>query len=185
MNRATLTAAAVLTAVALAGCSSSKTTTPAAAPPAAGGAAPTPTAAAPAAAPAGDAKTVTAALTKAIPTVKLTVTYDATSDPNTRLGRPHQYVSKTAFDDTRVSSLPKAAEDATDNRRDSISYGGTVEVFANDADATAWATYVDKAQQALGGLATPDYIYQHGAVVVRVSHLLTAAQAAEYQKALS
>jgi hypothetical protein len=178
MRRTMSVTVAVAATIVLAGCSSATqntgvpaaTASPAAAPPQAK---------------AQDAAAVTAQLTKAIPPVKLTVTYDATSDPNGRLGRPHQYTSKTAFDDTRVSNDPKAKEDATKDRRDSISYGGTVEVFATADDATAWVKYVDTAQQALGGLLKPDYMYQHGKVVVRVSHLLTPDQAAAYDKALA
>lgn len=184
MRSATLPAIALIASLALAGCSSS--TSPQASPAAAAANSPAvPAAAPPAAAAPFDAKAVTGKLAKTVPTVKLTVTYDATTDPNGKLGRQHQYQSKTAFDDTRVSSSPKAADDAVQGRRDSISYGGTVEVFATDADAETWATYVDKAQQALGPMATPDYIYRHGSVVVRVSHLLSAAQAGDYDKALS
>lgn len=184
MRSATLPALALIAGLALASCSSSATTK--AAPAAAAANSPAaPAAAPPAAATPLDAKAVTEKLAKTVPTAKLTVTYDATTDPNGKLGRQHQYQSKTAFDDTRVASNPKAADDAVGGRRDSISYGGTVEVFANDADAETWATYVDKAQQALGPMATPDYIYRHGTVVVRVSHLLSATQAADYDKALS
>ncbi len=188
MRRTTLALAAALLAGASA-CSSNPAPAAApAAPPAAAAPSSTtpaaPTTAPAASAPAADAANVTAALTKKVPSVKLTVTYDATTDPNGKLGRPHQYVSKTAFDDTRVSGLPKAQEDASKGRRDSISYGGTVETFATAEDAQAWADYVDKGQAALGGMLTPDYIVRKGTVVIRVSHLLTAAQAAEYEKAL-
>jgi hypothetical protein len=177
--RTTLTlAAAVLAASTACTTMSAGTGTPAAAK----------SSAAPAPAPpakATDAAGITRQLTtKGLP-VKLTITYDATSDPNGRLGRPHQYLSKTAFDDTRVADSPQAKEDATKDRRDSISYGGTVEVFPNADDATVWVKYVDGAQQALGGLIRPDYIYQHGAVVVRVSHLLTPDQAKVYEKAIA
>ncbi|MFD9124208.1 hypothetical protein [Kitasatospora sp. NPDC059571] len=120
-----------------------------------------------------DAQTITRQLTtKGLP-VKLTVTYDATTDPDGQLGKPHQYVSRTAFDDTRVADSPKAKEDATGHRRDSISYGGTVEVFASADDAAS------------AGPAGPDYTYRHGAVVVRVSHLLTPDQARAYETALA
>lgn len=179
--RTTLTLAAAVLAAATACTATSAGTSTATTPAAAGNSA------APAAPPAKatDAAGITRQLTtKGLP-VKLTVTYDATSDPNTRLGRPHQYTSKTAFDDTRVADSPQAKEDATKDRRDSISYGGTVEVFPSADDATAWVKYVDGAQQALGGLLKPDYIYQHGAVVVRVSHLLTPDQAKAYEAAIA
>ncbi|MFC9331901.1 hypothetical protein [Kitasatospora sp. NPDC057015] len=170
---------------ATAACSSAP---PAAAPPAAAVAVNSqavPASAAGTAAPVRDAAAVTQQLVRTIPSVKPTVTYDGTSDPNGKIGRPHQYVSKTAFDDTRVSGLPKAKEDESPGRRDSISYGGTVEVFASAEDAKAWADYVDQAQQTTGGLRAPDYIFRNGAVVVRVSHLLTADQASAYGRAIA
>jgi hypothetical protein len=184
MRTTTALAAAGIALAALTACSSSASTAAPAAAPAASAPNAASSAPAPSPAKATDAATVTKQLAAKIPTVKLTVTYDATSDPNGKLGRQHQYVSKTAFDDSRVSGLPKAAEDANQHRRDSISYGGTVEVFATADDAKAWADYVDKAQQALGALMTPDYIYQAGPVVVRVSHLLSADQAAQYKAAI-
>ncbi|GGV16277.1 hypothetical protein GCM10010495_33170 [Kitasatospora herbaricolor] len=132
-----------------------------------------------------DAAAVTQQLIRVIPTVKLTVTYDGTTDPNGKLGRPHQYVSKSAFDDSRVSGLPKAKEDESRGRRDSISYGGTVEIFATPEDARGWADYIDQGQQAMGSLLTPDYIFRNGTVVVRVSHLLTTEQASAYGRAIA
>lgn len=131
-----------------------------------------------------DAAGVTAKIAKVIPSVKLTVTYDATTDPNGKLGRQHQYSSKTAFDDTRVSGNPKAKEASKEGRRDGIAYGGTVEVFPTVEDAQAWVKYIDGLQQALGSLVTPDYVYRQGAVVVRVSRLLTPDQAAGFEKAI-
>lgn len=181
MRRSMLTALAITAAtVALASCSSSAQrvtvlpTSAASSPVAARSQSATP-----------DAAAVTAKLTTAIPSVKLTVTYDATSDPNGRLGRPHQYTSKTAFDDTRVSGTAQAQGDATQNRRDSISYGGTVEVFPTADDAAAWVKAIDIEQQAFSGLVRPDYMYQHGKVVARVSHLLTPDQAAAYDRAIN
>lgn len=130
-----------------------------------------------------DAISVTKQVTAAIPTVKTTVVYTDATDPNGKLGRPHQYVSKTAFADSRISKA-KAKEDAN-GRSDAISYGGTTEVFATDADAKAWVDYVDQIGQAVGGLVTPDYLLRHGRVVLRVSHLLTTAQVAEYKAVLA
>ncbi|MFJ8039451.1 hypothetical protein ACIRBX_02920 [Kitasatospora sp. NPDC096147] len=135
------------------------------------------------AAPAPDAKSVTEKLARTLP-VRLTVTYDATSDPNGKLGRPHQYLSKTAFDDTRVSDSPKAKDGASQGRRDSISYGGTVEVFATPEDAETWVKYVDAMQATFSGFSTPDHLYRSGVTVVRVSHVLTADQAKAYENAI-
>lgn len=160
-------------------------TTPAAQPPVSTpAAAPATQATAPPGAPAVDAAAVTRQLAAAGLPVRLTVVYDAGTDPNGKLGKPQQYVSKTAFDDTRVSNLPKASADASRGRRDSISYGGTVEVFATAADAQGWAEYIDKSQQSMGTQIAPDHILRKGTVVVRVSHLLTPDQAKAYERAL-
>jgi hypothetical protein len=130
-----------------------------------------------------DAAAVTERLTEAIPTVKTTVVYTDASDPNGKLGRPHQYLSKTAFTDTRI---PYAKAHADDNgRKDALSYGGTTEVFATDADAKAWVGYIDKIGQAVGGLVTPDYLLRNGRIVLRVSHVLTTAQVNEYKAVLA
>ncbi|WP_431683250.1 hypothetical protein [Kitasatospora sp. KL5] len=131
----------------------------------------------------GDATAVTKQLLATGLPVKLTVTYDGTTDPDGRLGQPHQYVSKTAFDDTRVSNSPLAKEDAVGHRRDAVSYGGTVEVFATPEDAEAWVQGPGSGQAA-GSSARPDYVYRSGVVVVRVSHLLTPEQAKAYASAI-
>jgi hypothetical protein len=130
-----------------------------------------------------DAASVTKQVTAAIPTVKTTVVYTDATDPNSKLGRPHQYVSKTAFADSRIPHA-KAKED-DGGRPDAISYGGTTEVFATEADAKAWVKYVDTVGQAIGGLVTPDYLLRQGRVVLRVSHLLTTAQVADYKAVLA
>ncbi len=167
---------------ALTACSSGSSS-PSTAPPGSGTAAASTQPSTPAPAKALDAAGMTAKLAKTIPTIKLTVTYNATSDPNQRMGRPHQYLSKTAFDDTRVSDNPKASERAKD--RNDIAYGGTVEVFATPEDAETWFKYIDGLSQALGGMVQPDYYYRNGAVVVRVSHLLTPEQAKQYEQGIS
>ncbi|MEC3992266.1 hypothetical protein VSR01_01375 [Actinacidiphila sp. DG2A-62] len=131
-----------------------------------------------------DAATVTKQLAAAVPSVKLTVTYTEATDPNSRMGRPHQYVSKTAFADSRVSTNPKAKDEA-DGRPDAISYGGTVEVFAADADAKAWVDGIDKMGQAVSSLVTPDYLLRQGRYVIRASDLLTPGQVAEYKAVLA
>ncbi|MFB7672965.1 hypothetical protein ACFC26_16305 [Kitasatospora purpeofusca] len=163
-------------------------TTPAAAAPASTSAAASAPAAPPSSAPAttksASAEAITKGLTaKGLP-VKLTVTYDATTDPNGKMGRPGQYISKVAFDDTRVSGTEQAKTDEVQGRRDSISYGGTIETFASEEDAKTWATYVITVSKAVGGLVTPDYVYQRGTTVARVSHLLTPDQAKAYEAAI-
>jgi hypothetical protein len=173
MNRATLTITAMAAAtIALAGCSSSKTS-PAAAP----APADHPTAAAPAkAATALTADQAFAAITKTVPSAKLGGEVTAASDPNHLLGRPDEYTSKITFTDSRVS-----ASDAANLPPGDIDLGGSVEVFATAADAQARATYIQAVVK--GVPAAAEYDYEHGTILIRVSHYLTPAQAADYQKA--
>lgn len=105
--------------------------------------------------------------------VTLTVVYTAASDPNHLLGRPGQYTAKVAFEDARVKGSDPTELDAIDN-------GGSVEVFATAAQAAARITYI----QAFAALA-PEYDYQQGGVLLRVSHLLTPDQAKAYATALA
>ncbi|MEW1911837.1 hypothetical protein AB0442_25920 [Kitasatospora sp. NPDC085895] len=132
----------------------------------------------------GDAAAVTRRLLAAGLPVRLTVTYTGADDPDGLLGRPGQYASKAAFDDTRVSDSPLAREEAAGRRRDAVSYGGAVEVFAAPEDAGARADDLAGRQQPGTGGARPDYVYRSGVVVVRVSHLLTPEQAQAYARAI-
>ncbi|MBB1244897.1 hypothetical protein GL263_15175 [Streptomyces durbertensis] len=128
------------------------------------------------------AEEATKALAAKIPTMKLTVVYDEDTDPNKRLGRPHQYVGKTAFADSRVDTA--AANEAADGDTHSIDYGGTVETFATEAAATTWVKYVEDMSKALGGFVTPEYVYRNGATVVRVSSHLKPSDARDYETAV-
>ncbi|WP_052390074.1 hypothetical protein [Streptomyces sp. NRRL B-24484] len=132
----------------------------------------------------GDAAAVTKHLLASGLPVKLTAAYTGADDPERLLGRPRQYVSKAAFDDTRVSNSPLAKEEAPGHRRDAVSYGGAVEVFATAEDAEARAGDLGGRQPSPGGGARPDYVYRSGVVLVRVSHLLTPEQAHAYTRAI-
>jgi hypothetical protein len=130
-----------------------------------------------------DAAAITDQLAAAVPTVTTTVAYTESTDPNKRMGRPHQYLSKTAFADSRV---PKAkAKEQADGRSDAISYGGTVEVFATDADAKAWVDGIDTIGQAVGSFVTPDYLLRQGRYVIRASSILTPGQVDGYKAVLA
>ena len=54
------------------------------------------------------------------------------TDPNKLLGRPNGYTSKASFTDNRIK-----ATDVKDDRTDSVDQGGTVEVYPDEAGATA------------------------------------------------
>lgn len=182
MNRSALTVAAITAAaLTVVGCSSSKPAAAPAAPPAASGA-PAPASSAPPAAPspaakqAVDATQAVAALAKAVGTAKAGETVTAENDGNHLLGRPGQYTSKAGFTDSRVK-----ASDVDGLDPDDVQRGGAVEVFANAADATARAAYIQAVTKSLPPLAEYDFV--HGTTVIRVSHYLTPTQAADYDKA--
>jgi len=54
-------------------------------------------------------------------------------------------------------------------------------VFATATDATARAAYIQTVTNTLPAAAEYDFV--HGTVLIRVSHYLTPAQAADYDKA--
>lgn len=97
-----------------------------------------------------------------LPIGEVTV-YTAESDPNHLLGRPNQYTAKVSWKDTR------AGDD-----------GGTVEVFANDADRKARQDYVAAVTKTASVFA--EYAYANGPALLRIAGRLTPDQAAEYQK---
>jgi hypothetical protein len=125
------------------------------------------------------AEQVIARLTARIPTARLSVVYNAQTDPNQLLGTPHSYVSKAAFTDTRINPAQ-----ANDTEPGSIELGGSVEVFNNEADAQARKQYLDQTLAELP-IAVREYSYLREPVLLRVSRRLTPEQAAEYQAALN
>lgn len=171
MNRAAHAAAAAFTAVLLAGCSTATSTTPK---PASSGqaglAAPAPSKAA------ADASSAFAAISASVSSAKLGTTVTAESDQNHMLGRPHGYTSKITFTDARIP-----AEQTEGRENDDLELGGSIEVFPTAAGAKARADYIQAAGKAMPALGEYDYV--HGTAVIRVSNLLTPAQAADYEKA--
>ncbi|MFK0045490.1 hypothetical protein ACIQU4_15455 [Streptomyces sp. NPDC090741] len=168
MNRAIIAAAAAATAVLLAGCSSA---TPKAAPSGqAGQPAPAPTK------PAADASGAFTAIAAAVPTAKLGTTVTAENEPNHMLGRPHGYTSKITFTDARIP-----AEQTEGHEPDDLELGGSIETFPTAPEAKARADYIQTTSKAMPALAEYDYV--HGTTLIRVSRLLTPAQAADYEKA--
>lgn len=91
----------------------------------------------------------------------------ATNDPNKLLGRPGQYTGKAFFHDTR---LPAEKNSLHPELMDSDS-GGSVEVFASEADAKRRAEYVRSITQ--GNALFAEYSYLHGTVFIRVTKKLT------------
>lgn len=175
MNRAAITtAAAAATVILLAGCTT-ETSTPKAAPggqATASGQAATPSQSKAAADAAGAFATISATVSSA----KLGTTVTAESDANHLLGRPHQYTSKITFTDSRIPATDTEGIEPGD-----LQLGGSIETFANTADAKTRHDYIQAATSAIPALT--EYGYLHGNHLIRVSHLLTPAQAADYEKA--
>ncbi|MGW1169691.1 hypothetical protein [Streptomyces sp. NPDC002550] len=111
-----------------------------------------------------------------VASAKLSGTVTAANDPNHLLGRPNQYTSKVTFTDSRIK-----ASDVEGTEKGDVDRGGAVEVFGSPSDAQIRAKYIQTVTKSMPALAEYDYV--HGAVVVRVSHYLTPAQAAAYQAA--
>lgn len=108
--------------------------------------------------------------------VENVVSYTAESDPNKLLGRSGQYVEKLNWRDPRANTRPGPNGTPVPAQGDE---GGTVERFANLADAKTRREYVEAlAKQPMFA----QYVYQRGVLVVRVAGALTPDQAAAYEK---
>ena len=124
------------------------------------------------------AATAWAAIHKAVPASRFTLTVTEANDGNHLLGRPHQYTSAMKFSDSRVK-----ASDVEGDEKDDVTRGGGIEVFANHSHAQARADYIQAIVKASPMFAEYDYV--SGNVVIRVSHYLSPTQAAEYKTAAS
>jgi hypothetical protein len=99
-----------------------------------------------------------------------------TNDANNLIGRPGQYVSKVAFADSRLGVPIDQAEPGNEG-------GGSIEVFADGADAQVRSDYIQQTLQSLGPVAGTEYHFLAGPVLVRVSGELPPSVAAEYEAA--
>jgi hypothetical protein len=101
----------------------------------------------------------------------------AANDPNELLGRPGQYTGKAFFHDAR---LPAEKNSLHPELIDADS-GGSVEVFASEADAKKRADYVQAITESSGLFA--EYSYLRGAAFIRVTGKLTPDQVKIYERA--
>lgn len=104
-----------------------------------------------------------------------TVTYDASTDVNSLLGRPGQYTAKASFHDSRL-------DEASDPKELGVDDGGSIETFASQDDAQRRYDYVDRITK--GAAIFAEYHYLEDGVFLRLSKSLTPDQAAEYEIAL-
>jgi hypothetical protein len=96
-------------------------------------------------------------------------TYDSTTDPNELMGRPHAYIDKTNFYDSRIGT-------------NSYSDCGMLEIFENEQDASARYAYVDNLM--LSGLGSIQYELLYDNVLLRFDADFDPAQVDEYDAAM-
>ncbi|MFJ2958429.1 hypothetical protein [Streptomyces sp. NPDC087270] len=122
------------------------------------------------------AEQVASTLEQSVSTMTTTVVYTAATDPDHLLGKTHGYLSKVAFSDSRVQPA-----DVEGTKSDAIVRGGSVETFATSAQAHARAKAIETGAQ--GSASAGEYHYYVGTSLVRVSQVLTPAQAQDYELA--
>jgi hypothetical protein len=116
------------------------------------------------------ASTVILELAKRLP-IKLTITYNASNDPNHLLGRPNEYTSKASFSFAGIPSSETEGDSVGD-----VDFGGSVEVFPTSNGALSREKYIESIFKAAPILGT-EYDFLNGPVLLRVSRYLTPSQA--------
>lgn len=120
-----------------------------------------------------DAESVVKSLVGSIDDAQPATVYTAATDPNNLLGRPGGYTSKADWTDKRAK--PKLD--------DEVQNGGSVEVYADPAEAEERAKFIADTLDKMKIFGT-EYHYLNGGILLRVSGALTPDQAAEYEAAL-
>ncbi len=95
--------------------------------------------------------------------------YDATNDPNELMGRPHAYVDKTNFYDSRIGT----------GEYDDC---GMLEIFNNEEDAAARYAYIENL--IMTGFTGTQYELQYDNVLLRFDADFDPAQVDEYDAAI-
>lgn len=99
------------------------------------------------------------------------VTVTQENDDNDMLGRPNGYTSKVYFKDSRHMDAGLNPEEQN-----------TIEIFANEDDATARREYIEKVVKEMPMFN--QYIIQSGTAVMRLDRALEPDQAAAYEAGL-
>lgn len=110
-----------------------------------------------------------AQLHQVAPTVELVRAYTEETDPNHLLGRPHGYLSKVVFSDSRITDVAGLARDAFER-------GGSIEVFRDQARARQRVAYLQRVRVGQGLGEEHDYV--QGSALLRVTGKLPAPAAA-------
>lgn len=98
-------------------------------------------------------------------------TYDKNSDPNGKLGKEGEYISKTSFSDTRLSAGEGQKAE-----------GGTIEVFKTAEDAQKRRDYISEV--AGDSILMQEYMYLFDTILLRVSNQLSLEEAQDYATAM-
>ncbi len=106
-----------------------------------------------------------------LPVGKIRV-YDASNDGTRLLGRPGQYTGKVNFRDTRIEDGGAGF---------AVSSGGSIEIFATRADAKRRSDFVSAIFESASPSIPSEYDYLVGNAFLRLSHVLTPAQARKYE----
>jgi hypothetical protein len=114
---------------------------------------------------------------KALPMTGL-IAFTAASDPNHLLGRPTGYLSKCAWQDSRIPQTDQSSDPG------GVEWGGGIEVFSTAAGATHRASYLATVEQADAALGS-EYDYILGPILLRISGTFTPDTAASYGNALT
>ncbi|WP_238435644.1 MULTISPECIES: PGRS family protein [unclassified Frankia] len=105
--------------------------------------------------------------------------YTADSDPNQLFGKPGGYTSKIEFADARTGVNLNGV-----TNQDPVEIGGSIEVFANAANADARLQQLRQISAA-GGQLTQEVDFRQDGVVLRLSRYLAQTQTQAYGTALT
>jgi len=108
---------------------------------------------------------VLSALSEAGVQIADVVTFTDASDPNSLLGRPHQYIAKAAWRDPTITEEDEPGVDA----------GGTIEVFLTQGDLQARYDYIDAIASSSPMFA--EYHEQNAPAFLRLSKTYLPSQA--------
>jgi hypothetical protein len=98
------------------------------------------------------------------------IVYTEETDPNHLLNRPNQYKEKINFNDRRAANNESPRSNS-------------IEVFQNAEDLDKRKIFVGAVTKSLASLS--EYDFAHKNVLLRLNHLLTPAQAKEYETVLN
>jgi len=101
--------------------------------------------------------------------------YNASNDGTRLLGRPGQYTGKVNFRDTRIRDGGGGF---------AVSSGGSIEIFATRADAKRRSDFVSAIFASASPSIPSETDYLVGNAFLRLSHVLTPAQARKYEAVL-